>query len=227
MNKIAVIYHISCPDGTGAAWVAWRKFGGHADYFPVSPRALPEQSLDDYSEIYVLDNSFTEETIKRFTNAGRRVTVIDHHESSLADIKLASEYVFDKKHSAAVLTWNYFYPKKKVPKFLKYVEAGDLWLDKLPKAEEIRAFISAIPLEFSEFSKLVKLFESTAGFRKIAAEGKTMLKYRDLLVRQIAKRAYHVEFLGYIVLAINSSFFNSDLGGYLAEIHPPFGIIWY
>jgi nanoRNase/pAp phosphatase (c-di-AMP/oligoRNAs hydrolase) len=46
------------------------------------------------------------------------------------------------------------------------------------------------------------------------------------LVKSVAKSAYHVEFMGYTVLAVNSNSLISDVGGYLAEIHPPFAIVW-
>lgn len=226
MNKIAVIYHINCPDGFGAAWVAWTKFGKRADYFGVPPRGLPEESLDNYSEIYVLDNSFTAETSKALIMAGKKVIVIDHHASSEEDIKSASEFIFDTKHSGAVLTWQYFYPKKKIPWLLKYIEDGDLWNLALPKADAIRAFLGMIDLNFVNFSKLVKQFETTKGRAEAAKEGCIISRYRDALVKAIAKGAYHVEFMGYTVLAVNSNSLVSDVGGYLAEMHPPFAIVW-
>ncbi|MFA6008124.1 MAG: hypothetical protein WC784_05825, partial [Candidatus Shapirobacteria bacterium] len=156
MNKIAVIYHINCPDGFGAAWVAYQKFGKKADYFGVPPRGVPEEPLEQYSEIYALDTSFTPETLKTLMAAGKRLVVIDHHASSKEDIELAKEFVFNTKHSAAVLTWKYFFPKKKLPQLLKYIEDGDLWNLTLPKAESIRAYLAMIELSFSNFSKLVK-----------------------------------------------------------------------
>jgi len=226
MNKIAVIYHLNCPDGFGAAWVAWKRFGKKADYFGVPPRGLPEESLDNYSEIYVLDNSFTAEVSRTLIAAGKKIIVIDHHASSEEDIKRASEFVFDTKHSGVVLTWKYFYPKQKTLWLLKYIEDGDLWSLALPKADAIRAYLGMIDLDFNNFSKLVKKFETTAGRAEAAKEGCIIYNYREALVKAIAKSAYHVEFMGHTVLAVNSSSLVSDVGGYLAEIHPPFAIVW-
>jgi oligoribonuclease NrnB/cAMP/cGMP phosphodiesterase (DHH superfamily) len=226
MKKIAVIYHLNCPDGFGAAWVAYQKFGKKADYFGVPPRGLPEESLDNYLEIYILDNSFTTEVSMALIKAGKKVIIIDHHASSEEDIKRASEFVFDTGHSGAVLTWKYFYPKQKTPWLLKYIEDGDLWNLALPKTDAIRAYLGMIDLNFANFSKLVKKFETIAGRSEAAKEGCIIHNYRDALVKAIAKSAYHVEFMGYTVLAVNSNSLISDVGGYLAEMHPPFAIIW-
>jgi nanoRNase/pAp phosphatase (c-di-AMP/oligoRNAs hydrolase) len=226
MNKIAVIYHANCDDGFGAAWAAWKKFGKKADYFAVAPRRLPEQPLDSYREIYVLDSSFTADVSEKLKEAGQRVIIIDHHKSSLSDIKTASEYVFDEKHSGAVLAWKYFHPKIKVPKFLLYVEAADLWTSKLPKWEEIRAYLGMVNFNFQEFSRLAKVFETVRGRQRAVAEGLVILKYKEVRIKEAADKAYHVEFMGHIVLAVNSSLLVSDIGDLLARHHPPFAIIW-
>lgn len=225
MAKIAVVYHINCPDGFGAAWVAWKKFGNKADYFAVSPRALPEADLDKYSEIYALDTSFDSEVSARLALNARLMT-IDHHASSEAEIKETKEFIFDIKHSAAVLAWQYFYPKKKTPWFLRYIEDGDLWKSSLPNAEYVRAYLTLADLDFKNFSKLAKKFETAAGRAEITKSGKIISEYRDKQIRIIANSAYHVEFMGYTVLAVNSSLLVSDVGSYLAKIHPPFGIVW-
>ncbi len=35
-KDIVVIYHKHCPDGFGAAYAAWKKFGDAAEYLPAS-----------------------------------------------------------------------------------------------------------------------------------------------------------------------------------------------
>lgn len=225
MKRIAVIYHANCPDGFGAAWVAWKKFGSRADYFAVPPRMLPEAPLEDYREIYIFDNSFPAEITKTFALAGKRVLTIDHHASSESDVRKSPEYVFDMRHSGAVLAWNYFNQKLKLPKLLAYIEDNDLWKFKLPKSRAANNYIELYPFEFKAYELLAKQFATAKGFAKAAEEGAVIERYREELVDRIVKSAYHVDFLGHIVLAVNSQSLISAVGDRLARKHP-FAVVW-
>ena len=41
MKNNIVLYHAGCPDGFGAAWACWKKFGDNAEYMPVSHGSPP------------------------------------------------------------------------------------------------------------------------------------------------------------------------------------------
>ncbi len=226
MKRIAVIYHANCPDGFGSAWAAWRELGTRADYFPVPPRTLPEAPLEGYREIYVLDNSFRREITQDWANQGKRVVVIDHHSSSVDDVRSVSENVFDTSHSAAILTWEHFHHGSPVPLLLRYIEDNDLWKFRLPKSRAVSCYLELFPFDFEEYSVLSKKFSSADGFKKIATEGAVMERYKESLVERIASSAYHVSFMGNTVLAVNSPNFISAVGDRLAKKHPPFGIVW-
>lgn len=227
MKKILVLYHADCPDGFGAAWAAWKKFGKKAEYIAVYPRRLPEGEIKN-KEIYVLDNSIRENDFKKLLAAKNRVIIIDHHKSSEEDVKRSPEYVFDLHHSGAVLAWQYFHPKKKVPLFLKYVEAIDLWKFNR-RILEITAYTHMQQYDFGVWSKIVKDLESGKKMNEYQKLGKVILAYEDAMVEKVIKKSELVSFAGHKALAVNSSLkdLSSILGQTLRKKLPPLGIVWY
>ena len=118
MKSIVILYHKGCPDGFGAAWSAWKKFGIKAEYIAIDPHTLPKEKIEN-AQIFILDNAFSVEVQEMLRKNNKSVIIIDHHESSAEEINSFSENIFDIKHSGAVLAWNYFHPKKKIPLFLR------------------------------------------------------------------------------------------------------------
>jgi oligoribonuclease NrnB/cAMP/cGMP phosphodiesterase (DHH superfamily) len=227
MKKILVVYHADCPDGFGAAWVVWKKFGKKAEYIATDPRKLPEKEIKN-KEIYILDNSISGSDLKKLLAAKNRVVIIDHHKSSEADVKRSPEYVFDINHSGAVLTWHYFYPKKKAPLFLKHVEAIDLWkFDR--RVLEITAYTHMQQYDFEVWSKMVKDLESTKKTKEYQKLGKAILACEDAMVEKVIKKSELVSFAGHKALAVNSSLkdLSSIIGQTLRKKLPPIGIVWY
>lgn len=222
------MYHENCPDGFGAAWSAWRKFGIRANYEAISPREAPKRNTLRNKEIYVLDNSLAASVIKRLEEAGNRVVIIDHHFSSEKDVKSAKEYVFDTSHSGAVLSWKYFHPKKKIPRLLAYIEDGDLWLHKLPNSKYFLSYLYAQPFDFKKWNKLARDMETNAGRRACLEKGKVISEYRDALIEREVNRASLVFFEGRRILAVNSSLkiIRSDVGNVLLKKKPPMSVVW-
>ena len=84
MKKIIIFYHKDCPDGFGAAWIAWKKYGKKAEYIGINPRELPDGFSVKNAEIYLLDNSLTQGVAKDLEKNGNHVVMIDHHASPFA-----------------------------------------------------------------------------------------------------------------------------------------------
>ncbi|PIP29783.1 hypothetical protein COU12_00015 [Candidatus Jorgensenbacteria bacterium CG10_big_fil_rev_8_21_14_0_10_54_38] len=227
MKRVVVLYHADCPDGFGAAWAAWRKFGKRAEYLPIHPEALPEAPLRG-REIYVLDSGLPARAFRRLSKVNRKVVVIDHHESREKDTKRFPQNVYDNGHSAAVLAWKYFHPREKAPRLLAYIEDGDLWRFKLPQARTILSYVYARPFDFEEYEVLARGMESARERRKYLVLGRAIADYNRVLVDEVVRRAELVRFAGYRVLAVNSSSkcFHSEVGHELLRHRPPLSIVW-
>ena len=81
--KPLVIYHDNCGDGFGAAFAAWLKLGDDAEYCACQygDKNFVIPPLKD-RDVYILDFSFTRETMNVFFEDAKRVVWLDHHTSS-------------------------------------------------------------------------------------------------------------------------------------------------
>ena len=226
MKNVIVLYHSNCPDGLGAAWAAWKKFGSRAVYIPIEPREVPKISYKN-KEVYILDNSFSKVIAQKIERIAKKLVVIDHHISSRADVQSVKEHVFNNNHSGATLSWKYFHPKTAVPRFLLHVEDFDLWRFRLPKTKEITALFGFQDFEINYFDGLVKQFEMVGTRKKLLERGHILLVYQNRLVERFLKNAERVQILGHKILAVNSPIFNSEIAAALWKKKPPFGIVWY
>lgn len=224
-KPILVIYHGDCPDGFGGAWAAWKKFGNTAEYYPAA-RGVPPPKVKS-REVYCIDFTYrSSSVVKKMARDAARLMLIDHHITAKPLMPLAEEYWFSLEHSGAVLAWNYFHPKKPVPKILEYVEDEDLWKFKLPHSRKISAYKNLFAFDFKSWDKLAMELARAGGRRKAADYGAKLVAYQDGIVRGIARHARLVNFEGRRVYAANSPVFDSEVGHELAKKKPPFGIVW-
>ncbi len=90
--SILVVYHKDCMDGFGAAFVAWKKFGGEASYIPVTYGREQDLFVEDMAksaehplgELYVLDFSFNTDQLRRLAKIFRKISILDHHDTGQA-----------------------------------------------------------------------------------------------------------------------------------------------
>ncbi len=227
LNKdIVVLYHINCTDGFSAAWVAWKKFGNNAEYIGIGLDDSPLRGLIN-KEIYSLDFVYKAKYLPELISRNKKLIVIDHHITNTETAKMTQDYLFDINHSAAVLTWKYFYPHKKTPQLLKHVEDGDLWKFRIFSSKEILSFMDLFDFNFKTWDKLAKDFENQARYKEYIKQGTLILKYEDKLIeRLVAGFAEPVNFIGFKTYAVNSPNFHSQIGNLLAKKYPPIGIVW-
>lgn len=228
MTKTLVIYHKNCPDGFGAAWVAWKKFGNRAEYVAVAPEELPK-TFPKGRRIYAIDVSYEISVQERLRKYNPLVVVIDHHASRRIDTEHFPENVFDNNHSAAVLAWKYFFPKKPVPRMLKYVEEGDLWKMTLPRVHDVLPYLYMQDRMFTRWSEMARTFQTAKGFTHYASLGKIAREYEDSVIKDLVERAEAVFFEGLAVPAVNNSSrrFTSAVGDILSRKKPNLTLIWY
>ena len=224
-KKIVVVYHASCPDGFGAAWAAWKKFGVRAEYYP---RAHTEQPLKlNGKDIYFLDFSYKPEVMRQLAK-NNHVAIVDHHVTAKDSVALAHESLYDMKHSGAVLAWKYFHPKKPLPRLLRHIEDEDLWKFKLAGTAAVNARMELLDFDFKKWDKVIRDFERPALRRRFIKEGELLAGYRTRMARRLVEESsVPVKFVGYNILAINAARpFTSEIGNMLCRIKPPIAIVW-
>jgi uncharacterized protein len=223
--KTVVLYHADCPDGFGASYAAWKKFGLGATYVAVQhDTELP--AMIEGADVYTLDYAYKSEVIKSLLPKIASLTIIDHHVTAEESVKLATKSVFNMDHSGAVLAWQYFHPDIPVPKLLQYVEDNDLWRFALPNSREITEALSLNDLDFELWDKVTQDLENETVFAEYVRDGRILLKQKEKTVAHLLENAEDVEFEGYHCKMVNTPMHSSLIGSELVKAGSPIGIMW-
>lgn len=217
IKDIVVIYHADCPDGFGAAYAAWKKFGDSASYIPCPmPAPVPEGIVD--KELYIVDYSYDKETIEQLIETNTSVVVIDHHQSGEAAVTAFPQNIFDTNHSGAVLTWKYFNPTTPVPSVLLYVEDHDIWNHKLPDHVEFNVSLHQIPRTFENWDTLITNLKDENYLHDFIEKGKLLAAFEQGIIIKLTEIKERVLFEGHEVWALNfGGHYKSILGNILAD----------
>jgi len=210
-----VVYHGDCPDGFGAAFAAWKRYGDGADYVPVNHGDAPPKFGG--REVLMADFAYDRATTVALEEQAAKLVVLDHHRSAEGEIGDLPFCVFDMNRSGAVMAWEHLHPGP-APLLLQYVQDRDLWRNALPESEEVSAALRAKPFDFQIWDSL--------DVGQLRAEGRTLLAYQRRMIERVAAHASPVEILGVKVPAVNSPVLQSELGDRLAKGHP-FAAVWW
>ena len=151
-----VIFHKGCLDGFSGFFILHKtkRIDHHSQIYPDMPSAkITPPNIDD-CDIIIIDVAYKYDILKEIMIRAKSVTFIDHHITIRDDVlKLKKEFsskniniIYDEFKSGASLTWNYFHPNKKVPRFIKYVEDNDIgaW-----KMRHTHPFITALQVKYT------------------------------------------------------------------------------
>lgn len=229
-KKILVLYHGNCMDGSAGAWIAWKKLGGTAEYLPQERTSIPDSSIFQDKEVYVIDYSFSKEQILSFEKSAKKFVCIDHHISAKEAVESLKEYTFDTAHSGSYLAWKYFFPEEKVPLLIEYISDSDTWTHALPDYEDVDAYIyreTERANEFLYFEDLNKELSSNEGFERAKTIGKLFREAHESRVSIYEKKAEIINFEGYDIYAVNAPRdIRSELGHRLAKKTGLFSMIF-
>lgn len=227
---IIVFYHHNCHDGFASAWVAWKKFKGRGQYLPLNYHTSFEY-LFEKDEIYFFDVVPEKKVLKDLIKKDNVITIIDHHLSAkrISDFNKFKKVTIklNMKRSASVLVWQYFFPKRKIPALLLYIEDMDLWKFKRPYTREILATINLPDFDFEKWNKLIKEIENKKTRKKYIEAGKKIVEYQDEVIAGLVAQAKEVKFGRYKTLVVNSSLLISEIGNALIKKMPPMAVIWF
>ncbi len=229
MKKIVVLYHNQCWDGFGGAWVAWKKFKNLADYIGVEHGAPVPKGLKN-KEIYLIDFCYSKKEMIELRDNNLRVVVLDHHITKKAETEMMEEHLFSNIHSGSYLAWKYFFPSKKVPNLILYIQDNDLWKFKIKGSKEIMLSINLFPYSFDVWDKICNRLKSVKGKKEYFIQGKAISSYVQMLSKEISDSANKVILSGIKAWAVNAPrFIRSELGNLLATKTKGIdvGIVWY
>ncbi len=225
MKSIVILYHSDCEDGFGGAWAAWKKFGNRATYIPIKHQTPPPPGLTNKT-IFIIDIFYPIPVLKRLIRENKRIVALDHHKSREAETKFAPEYVFDLNRSGAVIAWNYFHPRKKVPHLLGVIQERDLWKFKTRDSKQLFAYLEMQPLDFHAWNIIAKQWENSKVRQEHGKLGEVILTFQHSLIGQLVKHAQKGTFQNKSVWIVNSPFFEDQVGNLLAKKGPHITLVW-
>lgn len=219
MKDTLILYHAGCPDGFGAAWACWKKFGENAEYIPVK-HGFPPPDVKG-KNVIIVDFSYPELILLEIKSAAESLVLIDHHKSAMKELSHLSFCHFDMNFSGAYLAWKYFFDEESMPLMIKYISDRDLWKWEMPHAKAILIALDSIPKTFEKWSGFSDLCDKigSSSWNQIMFEGYALLSYKETITDRIASGSFPLKIGGHIVPTVNTPVFQSDIASDLVKVN--------
>jgi len=220
LNRPLVIYHADCPDGFGAAWCFWRRYGAGADYIACEHQTPPPDVAG--RDVFMVDFSYKRDVVAQMVRSARSVTLIDHHATALEDLREMPGLVqfTDLERCGAALAWDYLYEGQPRPVLIEHIQDRDLWRFRLAGTREIAAYLDVTEFSFRRWDELMAA-DATARGAMIGDGALLLKKHRLDMQRIIATCARRMVIGGVEVPVVNIPHeFASDAGHIMAQGEP-------
>lgn len=194
--KNFVLFHANCMDGLMAAAIHMYHtvVNDNTNTYKYIACNYTDPVLDvENSEIIFLDFCYKRDEMLRLLSRGNKILLIDHHISQLNGVKdliedgvIESTVSFENTNSGAGLTWNHFFPSRRMPVCVRYVEDRDLWNFNFTATKAYTMYLSTIPkTKEAYFFELKDSIEDEDHFLMKCHHGTHLLKQHDSIVDHI------------------------------------------
>lgn len=227
MKQRIIIYHGQCPDGFGAAWAAWRRFGDtDTEYYAhqAGDDPLPVERLDG-RDVLLLDMSYRRADTERLFQHCMSWRVLDHHMTNAETLGDLPYCTFDMTRSGAGLAWDELVREPR-PWLINYIEDRDLWRWQYQRSKAVLYALDTYPKTFAAYDAL--LADDTAHDR-LFVEGTAIERFVTTQVRDAVARRRSITLGGHKIPAVCSSLLQSEIGNELigGKKPPPFAAVWF
>jgi oligoribonuclease NrnB/cAMP/cGMP phosphodiesterase (DHH superfamily) len=210
-----VIYHGECFDGTTAGWLLWTYFrDSDTEYCPciyTPGNPFPETKAE---EIFIVDYSFPRLVIEKLIKDGKKLTLLDHHETAL-ELEGLPGVTINKNKSGASLTYEYLlknmpdwwegsseFTRKQMERYVSMVEDRDLFRFANPDSKAFTARQSASDMTFPGWDDLYHDFAGNE--HQFVTEGKLILSvHRTNISKFIQNNLIRMKLFGYEIPVLN------------------------
>lgn len=227
--KTVVLYHENCPDGFGAAFAAWKKFGNDATYHALGRGETPPLELCEGADVYMLDFTYNEKSdMDALEAVASKLTVLDHHEGVKDVTRSMANHVYDSDRSGAGISWDFFHPDLPRPRLIDHVEDDDLFRFKLSDTRSVLAYLGLHPFEFAFWDETMQALDDPARAESVLSKARIFGECFEKLAELSVNKAKMVEFEGHTIAFATAHPYKpikSLVGNLLAKKHPPFAIV--
>lgn len=231
-NIDVVIYHKNCQDGLTSAYIFkyfCEKNNKNIDLIPCYHKG-DELNLNELKNKNIIMVDIMTDNYEDIKNICNNMIILDHHKTSLDKYKNENYILLDMTKCGAVLSYEYC-DTVVVPKFIKCIQARDLWLWNEKYAEEFTTGY----FEKSNNKKLdnYKLFKNLMNdeklllFNEIVEYGKELINIKNKKIKELFEKIkiVNVKILNtektYSVIKFNANSeeykLRSDFGNYCME----------
>ncbi len=222
-----VVYHDKCPDGFGAAYVCYKKFGDSVKYIPADYGTPLDIKKLKGERVLMVDVSFPREVMEEVLKVTDKFLLLDHHKSQMDETGDMPHMHFDMEHSGAMLAWHSLFPDTPAPKMIAHVEDRDLWKFRLPETKIVLSVLDARPMTFQSWDLFSQALETNP--EVILDTGNALATQYESLVAKICEEAIPVTMKDYRGKMVNvPHIFASASGDYLySQPETDFALTWY
>lgn len=239
--KDLLISHISDIDGVSPV-ILLKLTKVEFDYILKEPHEMDEfveellkEDLNSYQNIYITDLALSENFYKKIKESGYayKFKIFDHHKTHL----FAKDYenvVIDIEECGTTLFYNYLSKKHKFKKivedYIKHVKNLDLWLW-VEKSDFMAKELGNIFDLYGRNTYIEEMYQKLKRGKKFKwnkFENKILKIEKDAVDRYLKKKdkeLYKIEYDGYLIGAVFSERYRSELGNYLSNIHPELDLV--
>ena len=213
-----VLYHGDCIDGFSCAFACYyfmrtKNNRKRITFIPCQYQKPPPNITN--KNVLLCDFSYKYDTLKDMIGKANKLCILDHHTSAEKDLKNIDKKhkIFDMSHSAAYITWAYFFGEDSIPLFIRYVEDNDIWARKMPNTRAFTSYIFNLPKTFDIYEKLL---DDNYVTNTIIPMGEGMQRQNDSYISDGVKKAcIHFMLIDsklYFVGVVNTSILKSEIG---------------
>lgn len=239
--KDLLISHISDIDGVSPV-ILLKLTKVEFDYILKEPHEMDEfveellkEDLNSYQNIYITDLALSENFYKKIKESGYayKFKIFDHHKTHLF-AKNYENVVIDIEECGTTLFYNYLSKKYKFKKivedYIKHVKNLDLWLW-VEKFDFMAKGLGNIFDLYGRNTYIEEMYQKLKRGKKFKwnkFENKIIKIEKDTVDRYLKKKdkeLYKIEYDGYLIGAVFSERYRSELGNYLSSIHPELDLV--
>ena len=239
--KDLLISHISDIDGVSPV-ILLKLTKVEFDYILKEPHEMDEfveellkEDLNSYQNIYITDLALSENFYKKIKESGYayKFKIFDHHKTHLF-AKNYENVVVDIEECGTTLFYNYLSKKYKFKKivedYIKHVKNLDLWLwvEKFDFMAKELGNIFDLYGRNTYIEEMYQKLKRGKKFKWNKFENKILKIEKDTVDRYLKKKdkeLYKIEYDGYLIGAVFSERYRSELGNYLSSIHPELDLV--
>lgn len=191
LNNIdIVIYHKNCQDGLTSAYI----FKYYCEKQNKNIEIIPcyhtgeELDLNKLKNKNIIMVDIMTDNYENIFNISNNMCILDHHKTALNKYKNENYILFNMNKCGAVMSYEYCKPEITIPKFIKCIQARDLWLWNEEYAEEFTTgyFEKTNNNEIDNYELFKKLIDDKdlLLFNEIVEYGKELINIKNNKIKE-------------------------------------------